>query len=150
MSMNIRGGIYIASKTVHAPKWRAYREAGFPVISTWIDEAGEGESKSFTDLWLRIVREASQCACLIIYREPGEVWTGALVEVGCALGAGRLVLGCGDWDDVKPNTFHNHPLFQFVPNVNIAFATGMRAAAKFAAIDARERNASLLSSTTKQ
>lgn len=144
-----RGGIYIASKTAHAIKWRAYRDAGFPIISTWIDEAGEGESSSFTDLWLRIVREASQCAVMIIYREPDEVWTGALVEVGCALGAGRLVLGCGDWEGFKPNSFTNHPLFQFVPNVNNAFATGMRAAAKFAAIDARKRNGDLLS-TTKQ
>lgn len=147
MSTNIRGGIYIASKTKHAPKWRAYREAGFPVISTWIDEAEEGQSDSFTDLWLRCVREASACAVLIVYREPDEIWTGALVEVGCALGNNRLVLGAGNWEDFKVNSFTNHPLFQFVPNINNAFATGMRAAAKFAAIDARSRNSDLLSST---
>lgn len=37
-----RETIYFASKTRHAPRWRALRDAGVPTASTWIDEAGEG------------------------------------------------------------------------------------------------------------
>ncbi len=34
-------GIYIASKTEHAHRWRFLRDkVGEPIISTWIDEAG--------------------------------------------------------------------------------------------------------------
>ena len=38
--------IYTASKTKHADKWRALRSAGYPIISTWIDEAGRIGSKA--------------------------------------------------------------------------------------------------------
>lgn len=128
------GGIYVASKIKHAPKWRAYREAGFPIVSTWIDEAEEGQSSSYIDLWLRCVQEASNCACLIAYREQGEKLTGALIEIGCALAGPRLVLLTGHWDDFKQTSFTHHPIVQPVPNVNTAMSTGWRAADKFAAI----------------
>src|SRR5271165_2948629 len=42
--------IYIASRTVHAEKWRRLREDGFPIVSTWIDEAGAGQSQCLSNL----------------------------------------------------------------------------------------------------
>lgn len=79
-------GIYIASKVKHADQWRFLRDhVGEPIISTWIDEAGEGETSDHHDLWRRCISEASNCALLIVYREPGEVLKGAWVEMGCAL-----------------------------------------------------------------
>lgn len=88
--------IYIASKTAHAHRWRLLRDKiGEPIISTWIDEAGAGESSDLDDLWRRCVAEASSCDVLIVYREPGEVLKGAWVEVGAALAHGKPVYAIG-------------------------------------------------------
>lgn len=87
--------IYTASKTRHAPLWKERRECGFNVISTWIDEAGAGESASMVDLWIRCVREASEADALIVYAEDGDVLKGGLVEVGAALASGKPVYAVG-------------------------------------------------------
>jgi hypothetical protein len=81
--------IYMASKTVHAPMWRALRAAGARIVSTWIDEAGPGETSDFADLWVRCVTEASSVDFCIVYVEPGEVLKGAFVEMGAALASRR-------------------------------------------------------------
>lgn len=88
-------GIYIASKTRHADRWRAMRAAGMPIISTWIDEAGEGESADLHDLWDRCIEEASTCAAIVVYREPGDVLKGAWIELGAALALGVPVFAVG-------------------------------------------------------
>lgn len=85
----------MASKTAHAPRWRQLRAKGWPIISTWIDEAGKGETACFTDLWRRCVEEASNADCLIICREPDEVLKGAFIEAGAALAAGIPVYAVG-------------------------------------------------------
>jgi len=98
-------GIYIASKVAHAVKWRDLRDVeGEPIISTWIDEAGVGESASLKDLWHRCVHEASNAAALIIYREPGEILKGAWVELGAALANGVPVFAVG----IEEFTVANH------------------------------------------
>jgi hypothetical protein len=90
------GGIYIASKVKHADRWRFLRDAlGEPIISTWIDEAGEGETSDHDDLWRRCITEASNCRLLIVYREADEVLKGAWVELGCALTKGVPVYAVG-------------------------------------------------------
>lgn len=76
--------IYVASKT--------FRLDGFPVHSTWIDEAGQGETLDWADLWRRCVSEAATATALVVYAESTDVLKGALVEVGAALAAGRPVL----------------------------------------------------------
>lgn len=94
--------IYMASKTAHAPRWRQLRAEGVPIISTWIDEAGKGETADFTDLWERCVDEAATATAVIVYREPGEVLKGAFVEVGAALSMGVSVyaVGCDEFSFV--------------------------------------------------
>jgi len=106
--IRVRRGLYIASKTVHAPKWRELRDShGYLIISTWIDEAGPGETSSFSDLWRRCVAEASSAAALLVYAEPGEILKGGLVEVGAALGNRVPVFAVG----TQPGwSFVNHPL----------------------------------------
>ncbi|REJ98752.1 MAG: hypothetical protein DWQ35_00435 [Planctomycetota bacterium] len=91
----MRNGIYLASKMRHAAKWRELRDQGLPVICTWIDEAGEGESASLEDLWLRCIGEASNAACVILYAEPDDVLKGAFIEVGAALSSGVPVYVIG-------------------------------------------------------
>lgn len=91
-----RHGLYIASKTKHAAKWKALRESGVPIISTWIDEAGEGETVSYEDLWRRCIAESKSAAAFIVYAEPGETLKGALVEMGAAIAAGTPVFSVGE------------------------------------------------------
>ena len=100
-----RYGVYIASKTKHAQRWKDLRASGVPIVSTWIDEAGEGETKSYADLWSRCIREAMTAERFIIYAEPGEVLKGALVEMGAAIAAGVPVFSVGEigkplWESV--------------------------------------------------
>jgi hypothetical protein len=88
-------GIYTASKTKHAHLWKDLRAAGAPIISTWIDEAGEGASADLHDLWDRCITESRCCKALIVYREPQDVLKGAWVEIGAALAAGKPVYAVG-------------------------------------------------------
>jgi hypothetical protein len=100
--------IYIASKTCHADKWRALRDAGAPFISTWIDEAGEGETADYADLAERCINEAANCDALILYSEPHEILKGAWLEAGAALAMGAVVVSvgtCANWS----TTFAQHP-----------------------------------------
>lgn len=72
--------------------WRNLRRQGWDIISTWIDEAGEGETENFTELWYRIGNEIKSCDGLIFYAEKADFpLKGALVEVGMALGMGKPV-----------------------------------------------------------
>jgi hypothetical protein len=97
--------IYIASKTKHAHKWRALRDAGEKIVSTWIDEAGQNETKDFADLWIRCITEAKTATALVAYIEEGEVLKGGLIEIGAALGADVPIFTVGP----MPGTFLAHP-----------------------------------------
>lgn len=95
-------GIYVASRAsipARSEMWRALRAQGCPIVSTWIDEAGEGQTASFPELWERIEREIDACVSLVLYVEPDDFpLKGALIEVGMALGRGKpvaVVLGRG-------------------------------------------------------
>lgn len=89
-------GIYIASKVKHAQRWVDLRDVGHaPIVSTWIDEAGEGESGDLADLWRRCIAEASHASALVIYREADEILKGAWVELGAALACGVPVFAYG-------------------------------------------------------
>lgn len=115
--------IYIASRAVHGPRWRKLRdEGGAPIISTWIDECGQGETNDWSDLWDRCIREAAAAIATIVYVETGEVLKGALVEAGAALAAGRMVFVVGPC----AMTFLNHPRVQ----KSFSVADAIEAAAK--------------------
>lgn len=84
---------YIASRVHHAERWKQFRDAGAPIISTWIDEAGEGQTASMGMLWQRIVDEINRCSALVLYATPDDFpLKGALVEAGIAMGLGRKVI----------------------------------------------------------
>jgi hypothetical protein len=115
--------VYTASKTRHAPIWRGLRSAGVPVISTWIDEAGPGETASFSDLWIRCIREASTAGALLVYAEEGDVLKGGFVEVGAALGNGVPVFAVG----TQPGwSFTSHPLVTKCASVAEAMGLALR------------------------
>jgi hypothetical protein len=106
--------IYIASKTKHAWRWRALREdlkpCGIFINSTWIDEAGAGESKDLAGLAHRCIGEAMDADLLIVYGEEGEVLKGALIEIGAAMAFGVDVISVGV---TLPDSsaFTHHPLW---------------------------------------
>src|SRR3954465_8070114 len=116
--------IYIASKTIHAPRWRNLRNMGAPIISTWIDEAGAGESTNLVDLWSRCVNEARSCHALIAYREGDEILKGAFVEIGAALANYRAVYLVGF--DTPNFSFKNHPQVTCCGLFDEAFTLALR------------------------
>ena len=94
--------IYVASRAsipARAALWRDLRDRhGARIISSWIDEAGGGETEDFADLWARILREVEACDRLVLYIEVGDFpLKGALIEVGAALALGKpvWVIGVG-------------------------------------------------------
>lgn len=84
-------GIYVASRASvpeRGAMWRRLRAEGAPIISTWIDEDGEGATADFGDLWSRICSEVTGAKALILYAEPDDLpLKGAFIEVGMALAA---------------------------------------------------------------
>ena len=88
-------GIYMASKAIHGPRWRKLRDAGWPIVSTWIDEAEAGRTTDWAGLWDRCADEPARAAVTVLYAEDDETLKGALVEVGAALSHGRKVIVVG-------------------------------------------------------
>lgn len=88
--------------------WANLRGQGLPICSTWIDEAGPGETCDWGDLWRRCLSEAAGASVLILYADEGDkVLRGALVELGAALAAGVPVFYVGP-DEVLGNVL-KHP-----------------------------------------
>lgn len=93
------GPMYIASRAsvpARSEMWRNLRdEYGWQITSSWIDEAGEGQTSDFTDLWDRVVREIAAARKLVLFATADDFpLKGALVEAGIALGMGKPVLVC--------------------------------------------------------
>jgi len=87
--------LYVASRAsvpARSALWRKLRADGWAIASTWIDEAGEGETQCFAELWGRVEREIRASDGLVLYAEREDFpLKGALVEVGMALGMGKPV-----------------------------------------------------------
>lgn len=87
--------IYAAGASISARSamWRKLREDGWQITSTWIDEAGEGETADLGELWRRITQEIFQAKGLILYAEKNDFpLKGALLEAGIAIGMGKPVI----------------------------------------------------------
>ena len=115
-------GIYTASKTSHAQKWIDLRASGLPIISTWIDEAGAGQSACMVDLWKRCVSESGGANALIVYAEDGDILKGGYVEVGCALSNGVPVFAVGP----VQGSWTSHPMVTVCQSIEEAVAGAMR------------------------
>lgn len=72
--------------------WKALRDSGTSIVSTWIDEADAGATTDFSELWYRIECEIRSADRLVLYVENDDFpLKGALVEVGMALAMGKPV-----------------------------------------------------------
>lgn len=83
-------GTYIASRASlpeRSAAWRKLRDVdGWKITSSWIDEAGAGQTKNLGGLWERIEAEIARSERLILYVEPEDFpLKGALIKVGIAI-----------------------------------------------------------------
>jgi hypothetical protein len=115
--------IYISSRVKHAELWRAYRDAGWPIISTWINQAGP------TPHWLNIQSEIAQCQVLLLYVVENDFpLKGALVEVGMALALNKTVVACApgvqlEAESLRPlGSWLLHPRVYQEPNPVLAWS----------------------------
>lgn len=87
--------VYVASRAsvpARPTMWKLLRDEGAIIVSSWIDEAGEGETIDFSELWQRIEGEIRAADRLVLYVEPEDFpLKGALVEVGMALSLGKPI-----------------------------------------------------------
>jgi hypothetical protein len=129
--------IYVASRASVPERpamWIRYRSQGWNICSTWIDEAGNGDTDDLGELWQRIENEIRQAAALILYAEDGDFpLKGALVEVGMAIGMGKPVfVVCSaelDEGSLRPlGSWAKHPLVTFCATVPSALASALSAA----------------------
>jgi len=116
-----RHGVYFASKVKHAHRWQALRAAGVPTASSWIDEAGEGQTADYVELSERCLREIAEAKVLILYCEPGEILKGALLEAGAALMAETPVYLVGECESLS-RVFRRHPLWTDCASVELAIS----------------------------
>ena len=125
--------IYVASRASipeRAEMWRNLRIEGSNIVSSWIDESGEGQTKSFSELWLRIENEIRSCDRLVLYIEKDDFpLKGALIEVGMAISLGKPILIINKDVILEKRTFRplgswvEHPAVQF--SLNIRKAVGL-------------------------
>lgn len=83
--------------------WRALRDEGVRITSTWIDESCLDEYYSherqpaefLSRLWNRITEEIAAADGLVLYAERDDFpLKGAFIEAGIALGMGKPVVVC--------------------------------------------------------
>lgn len=111
-------GIYVASKISHAPKWKALRDAGVPINSTWIDRPFVIDPEELTDLWVYCIAEVQNADALVVYcASPEELLKGALSELGAALALGIPVFAVG----ITHLTIHKHPGITNLDSLDEAF-----------------------------
>lgn len=124
-------GTYIASRASlpeRSAAWRRLRDVdGWKITSSWIDEAGAGETPDLGALWTRIESEIAQSERLILYVETDDFpLKGALIEVGMAIAhkipirvvAPGVVL---DPNSLRPiGSWVRHPLVTFCDTMDEA------------------------------
>ena len=96
MADNLKPCLYVASRAsipARSKMWRNMRAASWPIVSSWIDQAGVQETSCMTKLWADIQAEISVSSLLILYAEDGDFpLKGGCVEAGMALAMGKPVL----------------------------------------------------------
>jgi len=124
-------GTYIASRASlpeRSAAWRKLRDVdGYKITSSWIDEAGAGESSDLGELWSRIENEIAFSERLILYVEPDDFpLKGALVEIGIALAHRIPIWIVAPGVAIDPVSFR--PLGSWVNHWIVRFADTMETA----------------------
>lgn len=122
--------VYAASRASvpeRGAMWRTLRAHGARIVSSWIDEDGEGQTADFGELWSRIEAEIRSADRLVLYAEPSDFpLKGALVEVGMAIAMGKPVYLILPDVELDPRNFRPlgswaaHPLVSRITDVEAA------------------------------
>lgn len=126
--LKIGKAIYVASRASVSERpamWKQLRDVdGWPITSTWIDEAGAGETADLSELWQRIHVEILNSAGLILYATAFDFpLKGAFVEAGIALGLGHPVavvfpdFELTPGNEARIGSWINHPNVKVFSNV---------------------------------
>lgn len=125
--------IYVASRAsvpARGAMWRAFRSEGVLITSSWIDEDGEGQTQSLTDLWIRIHSEIARSHRVVLYAEESDFpLKGAYIETGIALGMNKPITISLPGVELHPKSFRPigswiaHPLVE--RNDDIRAAVGL-------------------------
>lgn len=117
--------IYIASRTYRAAKWRRLRDIeGWQITSSWIDEAGTGESTNLGNLWSRVEAEIAGSKLFILYVEMEDFpLKGALIEVGMAIATPIPICIVAPGIILDPVSFR--PLGSWVRHPRVSFCDTM-------------------------
>lgn len=98
----IKPSVYVASRASDPARpsmWKAFRAAGAIITSTWIDEAGPGETKNYRELWGRIEAEVHFSERLVLYIERQDLpMKGAYIETGMAMSLNLPIYVVTDFD----------------------------------------------------
>ncbi len=113
--------IYVASKASHRPMWREMRKR-YPIEARWIDVDDSYIGRELTDdeyrgLWVTCIEDVSTSGAVVAWYEAGEVWKGALIEIGVALALGKPVFLAGALPD---HSWVHHPLVEHVGDLPTA------------------------------
>lgn len=123
----VTGPIYVASRAsvpARSAMWRDLRDQGWRITSSWIDEAGNGETADFAELWERIMNEIAEARKLVLFAEPDDFpLKGALIEAGIALGMGKRVIVC--LPGVKLDPRSSRPLGSWIAHPNVVRIDGL-------------------------
>lgn len=104
--------IYTASKTRHASIWIQLRKTGLNIISTWLNEFETGVGMNLKELAIQSIIEPTIADVTILYCEPEDYLSFALIEVGAALAHGRKIVVVGEGPSLSklmaqhPNIYH--------------------------------------------
>ena len=127
MEENAKPRIYTSSRVKHAPMWKSLRASGENIISSWIDQAGPGETPSLSELWVHILEEIADSDYMILYVEPDDFpLKGAFVEVGMALGLGLAVVVVAPGMEFDPPSYR--PIGSWIKHPNVTFCKDLRRA----------------------
>lgn len=103
--------IYVSSKVKFASIWKKFRSEGYPIVSSWLDEADKTNT-DMTELWNKNIEESGSCGVLVYFAESKDnsISNGGLVEVGSALSNQIPVI----WAGPKHPSVWKHKLIQYI------------------------------------
>jgi hypothetical protein len=116
-------GIYVVSNPTHAALWRRYREEGYPIISSWIDDPEvynrKFGSNVYTPNWLIAEREVEICSCGFIYSNCEDLSFAYLIHIGMLIGNNKNMYCLGSFRGINPLREHPQFLFKNFPEWDI-------------------------------
>lgn len=120
--------VYTASKIRWRPLWEDLAAQWQPEINftaRWIKQPkGPDHNTTFWSdsdkerHWIYDIQDVQRSDCLIAYKTADDSLSGTLVEIGCALGLGKIVYAVGF---TPSDSWQSHPLVRSCLTLDSAF-----------------------------